>query len=293
MAVLETNAARVNEQLRAIGKHEITAFHPEARPLPSGRIVTMGLEERMLADVQVPGTADVIGDRIIVLDKNRNVVWTWDAFDNLDVTRKAVLGETCSGTCPPPTLAKQALDWTHGNSIQQTPDGNFLYSSRHPDWLIKIASDDGDGDGHVIWRMGPGGDFTALSGGVYPWFSHQHDASVDYSDPSKRIVFDDGNTRIGQFGFGKSRGQVFPIDEVRRVATPVFNADLGVFSAAVGPAQKLLNADFHFDAGFVVENGTIDADNSEVTPAGGIVYNAHANVILYRRVRLPNLHTVD
>lgn len=98
MTVLETNPARVNEQLRAMGKHEITAFHPEARPLPNGRIVTMGLEERMLADVEVPGTADVIGDRITVLDKDRNVVWTWNAFGNLDVTRKAVLGETCPGT---------------------------------------------------------------------------------------------------------------------------------------------------------------------------------------------------
>lgn len=141
--------------------------------------------------------------------------------------------------------------------------------------------------------MGPGGDCTALSSGVYPWFSHQHDGSFDYSDPSKRIVFDDGNTRIGQFGFGKGRGQVFQIDEVRRVATPVLNADLGVFSAAVGSAQKLINGDFHFDAGFVMENGTIDADRIEVTPAGGIVYNAHANVILYRSVRLPKLYTVD
>ena len=38
MTLLETNAARLNERLRLMGKREISAFHQEARTLPGGRI---------------------------------------------------------------------------------------------------------------------------------------------------------------------------------------------------------------------------------------------------------------
>jgi hypothetical protein len=39
--VLETNAARVNEQLRALGKREISGFHHEALTLPDGRVAAL------------------------------------------------------------------------------------------------------------------------------------------------------------------------------------------------------------------------------------------------------------
>ena len=39
MTVLETNAARVNEQLGALGRRSICGFHHEARELPDGSIV--------------------------------------------------------------------------------------------------------------------------------------------------------------------------------------------------------------------------------------------------------------
>jgi hypothetical protein len=131
----------VNEQLLALGKRPITSFHHEVRTLPDGKIAALAAVEQLLTDVQGPGTEDVLGDMIIVFDQALNVIWTWDTFDNLDVHRAAVLGETCPGSgCPPYHLAETANDWTHGNSIQETPDGNLLYSSRHQDWLIKIAT---------------------------------------------------------------------------------------------------------------------------------------------------------
>ena len=72
-------------------------------------------------------------------------------------------------------LAPVANDWTHGNSLQLTPDGNILYSSRHQDWIIKIDYRDGTGTGNILWRMGPGGDFTFnnVNHDPWPWFSHQ------------------------------------------------------------------------------------------------------------------------
>ena len=160
MTLLETNAARVNEQLAALGKRQISGFHHEARTLADGSVAVLAAVEQILTDVQGPGAVDVLGDMIIVMDKNLNVVWTWDAFDNLNNSRQATLGETCPNAgCPAFYLAASANDWTHSNSIQETVDGNLLLSMRNQDWLIKINYNSGAGDGHIIWRMGVNGDF--------------------------------------------------------------------------------------------------------------------------------------
>ena len=292
MTLLETNASRVNEQLTGMGKRKISAFHHEARPLTNGRVAVLGNVEQILTDVQGTGPVDVMGDMIVVLDRDLNVLWTWDTFDNLDVYRRAVLGETCPNAgCPLTLLAATANDWTHGNAIQQTEDGNLLYSTRHQDWLIKIAYENGNGDGHIIWRMGNDGDFTINSTDPYPWFTHQHDGNFEIGDPSKLLVFDDGNTRITAMNGGNSRGQVLQIDEQNHLATPLLNADLGVYSEAVGSAQVLRDGNFHFDAGFVEENNTIDSYSFEVSPSGQILYNAHQNAILYRSFRMTDIYT--
>ena len=246
MTIAETNVARVNEQLTALGKRQVSAFHHEARRLPDGRLLVLGDVEQILTDVQGPGDVDVIGDMIIVLDANLQVVWTWDSFDHLDTSRMAVLGETCSnsGACAPHFLAADANDWTHGNSVQQTPDGNLLYSSRHQDWLIKIDYENGEGSGDTIWRLGKDGDFQFDSRDPYPWFSHQHDANFASDDSASLLVFDDGNTHHSLDPSANSRGQVIQLDEESRTAHVALNADLGVYSLALGSAQKLTNGDY-------------------------------------------------
>ena len=292
MTLLETNAARVNEQLKAQGKPAISGFHHEVRSISGGRIAVLAGTEKILTDVQGPGEVDVVGDMIVILDQDLNVIWTWNAFDNLDVNRSAPLGEVCPNAgCPAFYLASKANDWTHGNALQETSDGSLLYSARNQDWLIKIFYDGGTGDGHIIWRLGRDGDFQVNSTDPFPWFSHQHDGNFELANPSRLLVFDDGNSRVAALGSGHSRGQVYDLDEANRVATPVLNADLGVYSTAVGSAQHLRNGNYHFDAGFVAENGTIDSYSIEVDPAGTIQYEAHQNVILYRTFRMTDLYT--
>ena len=160
--MLETSVARINEQLAAVGDTRITSFHHEARRLPDGRLLVLAGTEKILTDVQGSGDVDVIGDVILVLGPDLQVQWAWNAFDHLDVTRKAVLEETCvtgGGGCPEFFLAPTANDWLHGNALQYTADGNILYSARHQDWVIKIDYSNGQGKGDVIWRLGKDGDF--------------------------------------------------------------------------------------------------------------------------------------
>ena len=129
LTIRETNAGRVNEQLKALGKRPINAFHHEALRLPDGNIAVLAGVEQILTGVQGAGAVNVLGDMVVVLDPNLNVVWTWDAFDHLDTHRTATLGEQClPNACPPLQLGRSANDWTHANAIEATPDGNLLVS---------------------------------------------------------------------------------------------------------------------------------------------------------------------
>ena len=295
MTVQETNVARVNEQLAAMGKRAISAIHHEARPLAGGRLLVLADVEQILYDVQGPGAVDVIGDMILVLDADLQVVWSWDTFDHLDPYRRAVLNETCLGGsgCAVHYLTADANDWTHGNAVEETPDGALLYSCRHQDWLFKIDFRDGAGNGAVIWRLGKDGDFTYDSTDPYPWFSHQHDAGYEPGSLSTITLFDNGNTRLAGNAFGTSRGQVLELDEAHRTVRLVLNAGLGVRSLALGSAQRLRDGDYHFNAGVIFDplssvNPTALA--LEVDPAGSIVRSIRFLASVYRSFRVADLY---
>jgi arylsulfate sulfotransferase len=226
-----------------------------------------------------------------VLSPDLQVEWFWDAFDHLNVTRSALLGETCtygSGGCAVFRLAPVANDWLHGNAVQLTPDGHLLYSARHQDWLLKIDYANGAGSGGIIWRLGPDGDFQIVSDDPSPWFSHQHDANYERGVNSHRIiVHDNGNTRWTQDHDIHSRGQVFEINEENRIATLVFNVDLGDYSRALGTAEKLPNGNYHFGLGWTSKNFS---QSLEFDPMGNLVTKVEVETQMYRGFRMRSLY---
>jgi hypothetical protein len=189
--------------------------------------------------------------------------------------------------CPPFHATPVANDWLHGNAIQFTSDGNIVYSARHQDWLIKIRYDGGEGDGSVIWRLGKDGDFTAVSGDPYPWFSHQHDGTL-YSD-GMLTVFDNANLIRETNSSAHSRGQMWRLDEASKTATLVLNADLGVYAFALGSAQRMSDDSFHFNAGWVQDVNT--ARSIEVNGTGAAVYSLEGARAEYRSYRLKDMYT--
>ena len=90
------NITRVSEQLVAMGKQQITSFHHDSFRLPNGNTAILCSTERIFKNVQGQGPVDVVGDAIVVLNQNLQVVWFWDAFEHLDVSRKAILDEKCN-----------------------------------------------------------------------------------------------------------------------------------------------------------------------------------------------------
>jgi hypothetical protein len=229
---------------------------------------------------------------VLVLDSDFQVKWAWDAFDHLDVRRGPVLGEVVSAGSPEPTAVVPrlpAVDWLHVNAVSLSPaDGNLIVSLRHQDWVIKIDYRNGAGDGHVIWRLGQGGDFTLNSADPTAWFSHQHDAH--YIDDHTLILFDNGNTRQASDPTAHSRGQVWTLDETNMTATPILNVDLGGYSFRLGSAQRLSNGNYSFLSG---SEGQIPRDTArsiEVRPDGTPVYVLGMSSPEYRTFRVRTLY---
>src|SRR4051794_6896479 len=289
--VRETNLAAVNAQLAALGHETVYGFHHEARRLPDGSLVVLGYPERTVTINGVP--TNYIGEQLIVLDRDFHVVWAWDAFDYLDVNRGPVLGEiTRPGPGGGPTAVVPvlpAVDWLHVNAVSLSPtDGNLILSIRHHDWVIKIDYRDGAGDGHVIWRLGQGGDFTVNSTDANPWFSHQHNAH--YVDDHTLILFDNGNTREESDPTANSRGQVWTLDESSMTATRVLNVDLRNYSFRLGSAQRLSNGNYSFLSGSEGTPPNDVARSIEVRPDGTPAYVLRFASPEYRSFRLRTLY---
>lgn len=289
--IRETNIAAVNAQLTAMGHDIIHSFTHDAQRLPDGRTAVIGITERT---VNINGTpTNYIGMMIIVLNSDLQVTWAWDAFDYLDVNRGPVLGEIVQPGAAGPTSCVPklpAFDWLHLNAVNWSPaDGNLVLSIRHQDWVVKIDYQGGRGDGHIIWKLGQGGDFTVNSTAPSPWFSHQHNAH--YIDDHTLILLDNGNTRRASDANAHSRGQVWTLDEQTMTATLVVSADLGRYAAALGAAERLSNGNYSFTLGTDgPEPARPPAHTVEVTPDGTMVFDLMANRLQYRSFRIRTLY---
>lgn len=309
---LQTNIEILNEQLLAKGFSPMTGINNhETRRLPNGNLLILGSHD--MASTQYQGgtqqhPVDILGDMILVLDHNMQLTWAWDSFAHQDLSREATLDDLCyHGTqgCPPFNLSfTTANDWTHANAVQLTNDGNILLSERAQDWVLKVAYANGTGDGHLIWRMGPYGDFTILNPPqtqcgepqVYPWFTHQHDAAFQVQTGASETftVFDDGNTRHEQCHGGNSRGMILSVFENQRTVYIQTLADMGVYSLALGSAQLLQSPPdpmyASFGPGAITSPGYV-AQNTEIDLAGNIVYQLQAPYWSYRSYRARDLYT--
>jgi arylsulfate sulfotransferase len=290
--IRETNLAAINAQLAALGHTDVVhSFTNDVQRLPDGRTAAIGITQRTI-DVNGAPT-DYNGMTIVVLDADFRVTWAWNSFDHMDVNRPPVLGEIIQASTTGPSTAVPrlpAVDWLHINAVSWSPaDGNLVLSVRHQDWVVKIDYANGAGDGHVVWRLGAGGDFTLNSAEPNPWFSHQHNAH--FIDDSTLVLLDNGNTRRATDPTANSRGQVWEIDEQTMTATLVLNADLGSWAGAVGSAQRLSNGNYAFMLGINgAEPPRPPAHLIEVTPDGTKVFDLLVNKTEYRSYRVRTLY---
>ncbi len=214
-----------------MGDRPIENLNHDIQLLPNGDTAVIATDSEVIPLNGTPTT--YLGNQVIVLNQNWQVVWDWDAFNYLSTSRLPT---------NPADITGNVVDWLHANSVAWSPaDGNLIVSLRSQDWVIKIDYANGTGNGHIIWTLGADGSFT-LPPGTAPsdWFSHQHD--VTYINNTTILVFDDGNTRFLTNPNAQSRGQEWVLNEQTMTATPVVNANLGGYSAALGRRRSFPTA---------------------------------------------------
>lgn len=296
--IRDVSVAQVNQSLQAKGyPYTLLQFSHDVLVQPNGHWIVIGQISKDFTDLPgYPGTTSVLGDVVVDIDPSGNVAWGWSAFDYLDVNRHL-----------------QGLpDWTHGNALTYTADGDLLLSLRHQSWILKIDYKDGAGTGNVLWKLGDEGDFTLAGGDPSQWFYGQHYPYIISTNGSvtTMAVYDDGNLRIdsNQVACGSSttappcysRGTIFQIDESTHLATMQWQDLPGFFSFWGGSIQTLTNGnvtDVEYDSSDPATLNSPGAPQSseilEVTQTDSpqIVWQmVTSGGWLYRGLRIPSLY---
>ena len=120
--------------------------HHDARKLRNGNVLLLCL--RPLADDiarqvkgGLPGTeADgkIYADYLLEMTTAGQVVWEWRSWEHLDPETHPI------------TLQDHRAEWTHGNTVAETADGNILVSFRNISTVVMIER----ATGNIIWELG-------------------------------------------------------------------------------------------------------------------------------------------
>lgn len=297
--VKQLTIADLNSSLAVAGYSNLTlqVFHHDVTPLANGHWLVLAntLEQVTLSDASAPTT--VLGDVIIDLDTSLNPVWVWNEFDHLDVNRHPL----------------NFPDWTHTNAVVYSPDdGNLIVSMRHQNWVVKVDYTDGTGQGDILWRLGPGGDFTLedSSGDVdsnpADWFYAQHAPS--FFSPNTSGVFslglmDNGDDRAFSDGTNCAvQGNALCYSTV-----PVLQVDENALTAKFQFHQVLSPSVYNVWGGNAdqLDNGNVEYDlcGEQTTPGSSQIFEVTDqstpqtvwNMLLtganaYRAVRIPSLY---
>jgi hypothetical protein len=240
------------------------------------------------------GRTNVIGDGLVDLDPNQKVAWTWLSFNYLDVNRH------------PLNFSQTDPDWTHSNAVIYSPDdGDLILSMRDQEWVIKIDYANGKGDGHIIWRLGPGGDFTLQPSDADPtptdadWNYGQHYPTIVSPNSSGTFdigLMDNGSGRMingqvcGTSGASAcySRAVIFQLNEQELTAGVMWQDSPLKYSLCCGSTDVLDNGDIEFDLAYTLP-ATVEEVTSEASPSS-VWQMTIPGQLPYRAFRLPSLY---
>lgn len=217
--------------------HELILTDLDA-PTPTSHFFTILPQEVDLTDQGGPASATVVGHQIIRM-KNGAVDFRWDAIDHLPVDGATALIpdflERCADAC----------DYDHPNSLQITPDGNYLASWAVLSELTKIDSTTGD----VLWRLGGKYNQFEFVDDPLQGFGGQHYARI--LDNGHLLLYDNGHNHEEE----GSRAVEYVLDETAKTATLVWEhrATPPLYTLIVGSAVRLENGNT-----FVGFTGNVD-----------------------------------
>ena len=241
--------SQLNQALANLGMQiGVESVHHDILILPSGDLIILfNFQES-------PDGVATLGDGLIDWNPTLGTgVWAWSSFDHLSVSHNP----------------SEIPDWTHANAVIYSPDdGNLILSLRNQNWIIKINYQNGKGDGSILWRLGPDGDFSLPAGyTVGEWNYGQHYPTLTGTTSAGTfplMFFNNGNARpVGPNGdepCNYTGGPVYPGNPECYSSVPIFQLDesantmqvvsedkLAAFSECCGNATILPNGNLEYD----------------------------------------------
>lgn len=262
----------------------VSGLHHDVVRLSNGNLLALSYVFQEIDYVDL-GQTLVAGDRIIEVDPEGAVVWSWDSFDHLDPQRRR---EGFDQLVFDPVRLELGRDWSHGNGLVHDPASDtILLSLRHQDWIVQVDHTTGD----VIWRFGAEGDFTLESGS---WPYHQH--SPQWQSDGSLLLYDNGvgNPELDD-SLERSRAVRFTLDDVMMRATEAWQDDAMAFvSPIAGDADRLADGTLLVtDSSLDMAIGRIHArvrqtDEDPMTQADWS-FTTEPGTFIYRCVSIPRL----
>ncbi len=210
------------------------------------------LKDNSLLFLGYEWTGSLVTDRIVNVDRDYNVLWTWSYLDHFD---------------PPHCDSADICDWTHSNFLNMFKEEGVVYiNSRNLSQYFKIDMDTGE----VLWTFGKGGDFDMITDHPDPWFEFAHAPEIDTFDGNEIMFYDNGSEERGY-----SRIIKYRINDVDMTAEVIFefdgsHIDRKWFTRFWGDVDTLDNGNIFITAGAF--EATEETRLFEITKDGEIVW---------------------
>jgi hypothetical protein len=216
--------------------------HHDARKLKNGNVLLLCLRP-LSADIArrveggLAGTeagAGIYADYLVEMTTSGEPVWEWRSWEHLDPATH------------PLTLQDHRAEWTHGNTVAETAEGNIVVSFRNISTVVMIER----ATGNIIWELGS------------PPLAQQHDPRPLAN--GNILIFDNGTHRRDH---PATFSRVIEVDpHTSAIVWEYTDQSLfNFFSPYISGAQRLANGNTLICEGC---QGRL----FEVTPAGEVVW---------------------
>lgn len=185
-------------------------------------------------------------DKILKVDAQGNVLWTWDAYNYLPLSDADPFNNTSVYNGQP------VIDFTHTNALLWDYNNDIIYLNvRNTNTFYKIN----ETTGNIIWGCGQFGNFTLVdaNGSVLPngeslWY-HSHD--LEQVAPDVFTMFNDDFDNVTNYNDANSQMIEFTLNEKNMTATMIrsWTAPEQYYSSYLGATDLLPNGDWLGDFG--------------------------------------------